>query len=266
MPAGQTKTLTLSYDVDSELLLSAEEYLVNYLTDIPLRGLAGEKIADTTIEEKIRIATTQIENFLSIKIPRQRITEEQDFEQEHFEQWGAIHVNYLVSEVNKLEGKLNFAHQITYPKGWISIKRGLDKARNVFIVPGQQEDLSGLTTDFIVVFTGKFPIFGYSSAGYIPNYWVLDYTTGFEEVPRDLQDVVGKLASMQILAVLGDIAFGAGIASKSISIDSLSQSIGTTQSAENSLYSARIRQFEKELKLERRGLKAKYGGVIAVAL
>jgi len=231
------------------------------LTDIPLRGLGGEKISDKAIEQKIRVATSQWEGFLSIKIPKQRVTEEQDFEREHFQNWGHIHCNFLVSQVNVLRGQLNYAHQITYPNGWISTKRQVEKARNIHIIAGQQEDLQGLQSDFVAVFTGKFPIFGYSSANYIPNYWNIDYNTGFEKVPFDLSDAIAKVASMQVLAILGDISFGAGIASKSLSIDGLSQSINTTQSAENSLYSARIRQFEKELKEEKKQLKNRYSGI-----
>lgn len=265
MPA-QTLDLSLNYTVDSGLILTAEEYLVNYLTDIPLRGLGGELLPDSVIEEKLRIATEQLESFLSIKIPRQRISEEQDFERDHFNSWGAIKLNYLISEVNELLGKLNFAQQIRYPRGWVSIKRQLDKARMLFLVPSQQTELESAAIDFVVTFSGRFPIFGYSSANYIPNYWQVDYTTGFDKVPRDLQDAISKFASMQILAILGDVTFGAGIASTSLSIDGLSQSVGTTQSAENSLYSARVRQFERELKNELKWLKNKYTGLPTIAL
>lgn len=266
MPVGQTLNFGISYTVDTELIWSVEEYLVNFLTDIPLSGLGGERMADETIEGKIRVATSQLEGFLSIKVAKQRLLEQYDFEREHFENWGHIKVNNLVTEVNILRGQLNFAHQITYPKGWISLKRQIETARNIHIVAGQQEDLKGLQSDFVAVFTGKFPIFGYSSANYIPNYWNVDYTTGFEEVPFDLQDAVAKIASMQVLAILGDITFGAGIASKSISLDGLSQSLNTTQSAENSLYSARIRQFQAELKNEMVWLKNRYAGLSIMSM
>jgi hypothetical protein len=266
MPSGQTLNFNVSYTVDSELVWSVEEYLVNYLTDIPLSGLGGERMSDAAIEGKIRIATSQLEGYLSIKIPKQRLLEQYDFEREHFENWGHIKCNNIVSEVNVLRGQLNFAHQITYPKGWISIKRQIEQARNIQIVAGQQEDLQGLQSDFVAVFTGKFPVFGYSSANYIPNYWNIDYTTGFEEVPFDLQDACAKIASMQVLAILGDITFGAGIASKSISLDGLSQSLNTTQSAENSLYSARIRQFQNELKQEMVWLKNRYAGLSMMSI
>ena len=204
--ASVVKTLSVSYNVDSTLIMSAEEYLVLYLTDLPLRGLGGEKLDDRTIENKIRVATEQMENYLSIKVPKQLVSEEQDFEREHFEAWGAVKLNYSINEITLLEGKLNYARQLTYPDGWISLKRGLDKSRMMYLVPGQQEDLTGLESqDFVAIFTGRFPIFGYSSANYIPNYWAIQYNTGFEKVPYDLADAIGKYASMQVLAILGDI-------------------------------------------------------------
>ena len=45
----------------------------------------------------------------------------------------------------------------------------------------------------------------------------------------------------------GDLVIGAGIANISRSIDGLSQSIGTTASAENSAYSARIKLLDTQL-------------------
>jgi hypothetical protein len=258
----QSKILKVTSKIDTNLVQSVEQYLINYLTDIPLRGLAGEKLSDKAIEQKIRIATEQLEGMLSLRIPRQRILEMQDFERTYFESWGYIRLNHPVYEVNELGGHLNYAHQILYPKGWSSWRRQLLYGRNIHIVPGQQENLTSATSDFVAVFTGRFPIFGYSSASYIPNYWNIDYTTGWSVVPDDLQDAILKLATMQLLAILGDISFGAGIASSSISIDGLSQSLGTTQSAENSLYSARVGQFVKELKYELRWLKGKYIGIV----
>jgi hypothetical protein len=260
MPS-QTKTLTLSYNVDFSLLWSAEEYVVFYLTDIPLRGLGGELMTNDVIEDKIKIATVQMEHYLNLKIPIQRISEYQDFDRPMFNQWGALKCNYLITEVKNMWGQLNYAKQIKYPDNWISINKSLDKMRNIHIIPSQAQAITnGVEIDYVAIFTGTFPMFGYASSDNIPNYWALDYISGWMLVPRDLLNAIAKYATMQILAILGDVAFGAGIASESLSLDGLSQSIGTTQSAENSLYSARIRQFEKELKYELKWLNTKYNG------
>lgn len=69
---------------------------------------------------------------------------------------------------------------------------------------------------------------------------------------------VAILASFLPLDVAGDLIAGAGIAAKTISLDALSQSINTTSSATNSGYSARVKQFQNELKSALHALKSKY--------
>ena len=45
----QNLNFNVSYTVDSELIWSVEEYLVDYLTDIPLRGLACNQYCQVEI-------------------------------------------------------------------------------------------------------------------------------------------------------------------------------------------------------------------------
>lgn len=78
------------------------------------------------------------------------------------------------------------------------------------------------------------------------------------QVPADVLDAVGNFASRNALNIAGDLIAGAGIASKSVSQDGLSQSINTTSSATNSGYGARIIQFEKYLDALMPALVAKY--------
>lgn len=261
-----TEEFKINYEVNAGLVWSAEEYLVNYLTDIPLRGLGGELLTDDVIEQKIISATVELENFLSIKFGKQCISEYQDFERDQFRNWGYIKANYLIAELDNLRGQLNFANIIEYPSSWLSYDRSLEKKRNIQIVAGQQGLEGGITNSFSAIFTGQFPMWRSINSDWIPNYWYFEYVTGFDEVPADLLEVVGKMTTTQVMAILGDIAFGAGIASKSISIDGLSQSINTTQSAENSLYSARIRQFDKELTRQLKLLKNRYNAPTLMAL
>jgi len=78
------------------------------------------------------------------------------------------------------------------------------------------------------------------------------------QVPADVLDAIGNFASRNALNIAGDLIAGAGIASKSVSQDGLSQSINTTSSATNSGYGARIIQFEKYLAALMPSLVAKY--------
>lgn len=67
------------------------------------------------------------------------------------------------------------------------------------------------------------------------------------DYPADILDAVGIMASMLPLDTAGDLIIGAGISSLSVSVDGLSESIGTTSGIENSGYGARVIQYRKRL-------------------
>ena len=77
-------------------------------------------------------------------------------------------------------------------------------------------------------------------------------------IPADLKRAIALLAASLPLDIAGDLIAGAGIANFSISMDGLSQSVGTTASATNAGYGSRVIQFLKELGLIWPALRAKY--------
>ena len=84
----------------------------------------------------------------------------------------------------------------------------------------------------------------------IPDYWRIQYITGWDidDMPMDLLNIVGMLATFGPLNIAGDLVLGvAGVSSQSLSIDGLSQSIGTTASATSAAYSARLIQYKKDI-------------------
>ena len=83
----------------------------------------------------------------------------------------------------------------------------------------------------------------------IPDSWSVDYVAGFAagRVPPEIVEVIGKLASYGPLNIAGDLIGGAGIASQSLSIDGLSQSINTTSSPMYSGYGARLSIYQREI-------------------
>lgn len=80
-----------------------------------------------------------------------------------------------------------------------------------------------------------------------------------DTLPSNIKHLIGlKSACNFILQVAGDLILGAGIASSSIGIDGLSQSIQTTSSAMYSGYSSRIDYYEKQYETLRAAIKAEY--------
>jgi len=78
----------------------------------------------------------------------------------------------------------------------------------------------------------------------IPHAWRITYAHGFKDgcIPTLMNEAIGRLAASSALIIAGSLGIGAGIASTSLSIDGLSESISTTASAENSIYSAQRKE------------------------
>lgn len=247
-----TTTVILKYNIADGLIISPSELISEYLHGIPLTDTNGKSYPSKEIRKKIKEATVVIENFLKMKIIETEITEEQDYIHEEWMNWGHIKLHYKPNEILSVSGYLNDQRVVDFDKTmWVM------KGKNIALVPGAHNLVSTIWFNN----AGVYPILR-SGVRMVPNFFHISYKTGFVAIPEDILLAVSKYASISILAVLGDILLGAGIASESISFDGLSQSIGTTQSAENSAYSARIKQYAGELKEHLNRLKNYYRGII----
>lgn len=255
-----TIVLSISFEKNTGLMFSPAEIADQYLHGIPLCTRDGREIPQNTIREKIRAAQAQIEQFLSVKLTRQIVEETRDFVRADYFSWGFLKVTYPVRCVTDLTGFISTTRQIEFPMSWISSKYTTDDTllyRTIHIVPAG----SGTTNTNSVVFVGITPNAGFFGVQSIPNYWRIEYCTGFKEVPANIREAVGKLAAIQILAIAGDILLGAGITSQSLSMDGLSQSISTTRSSTSSIYAARIKQYGDELAKGMLDMKDWYKGM-----
>jgi len=82
-----------------------------------------------------------------------------------------------------------------------------------------------------------------------PHGYKFDYDTGWETsdfVPKDLRQNIQKFATIMALASVGD-GLLAGFSSSSISLDGLSESFSSTQSATSAYFGARIKQYSDEI-------------------
>lgn len=93
------------------------------------------------------------------------------------------------------------------------------------------------------------PLWSNSYAGRYPGGLEFDYETGFKSaafVPEGLRGIIGKYATIKALAAIGD-GLLAGFSSQSISLDGLSESFSSTQSATSAYFGARIKQYSDEI-------------------
>jgi len=249
---------TVKYKKNRGTPISAGELKQRYFFGIPVIDQEGNLISDSDLEFHIESALKELEAELDILIPCQVIEETKDFRSENYAHWGYIKSTYPINEIGEVAGFIGTTRQVIYPNSWISIKRTNDviKHRSITIVPNAQAN----TVDYSSIFAGIYPNLGYLGNRNIPNYWNIEYVTGFRYIPEDLLKTIGMKAAIPIFDLLGDIILGAGIASQSIGVDGLSQSVATTSSAENSGYSSRIKSYQTQLKELMPAIKKKYSG------
>jgi len=105
-----------------------------------------------------------------------------------------------------------------------------------------------------------FGIMYYLNRDRVPGFWNLDLESGLDELPGDIVRYICVGAARDILAILSNTLSG-GIASKSISFDGFSSSIGTTASAIYSLYSALENSYKEILKTDFSHMKHEHRGL-----
>jgi len=92
------------------------------------------------------------------------------------------------------------------------------------------------------------------------NIFLIDYTTGYENcvaVPDDFRNIIKKIAACTLMNIYGDGKLAA-IASRSVSLAGVSESINTTLSATSATFGARIIQYQKEIKTWMSQNRSKY--------
>jgi hypothetical protein len=233
-----------------------------YLFGLDLTDDAGNPFPDIMFEHGIRWAIGSIERQLDILIRPTNKVERYDYHVRDYEMWMVIKLREApIIDVNTVKVMWpSDTAVIEFPSDWVQV-RAEDGVVN--IVPS-----SGTLSQVLLTAGGSFLPLLATGRDFVPNILEVDYDAGFAEgeVPIEIRDAIGKLACFVPLNVAGDLIVGAGIASKSLSIDGLSQSINTTSSATNAGYGARLVQYSKELKETIPMLRRYYKGPRLTAL
>lgn len=94
-------------------------------------------------------------------------------------------------------------------------------------------------------------------------FYMIDYDVGFEtsdDIPADLREIIAKNAAVNLLNVIGD-GLMSGFSSSSLSMDGLSESFSSTQSATSAYFGARIKEYKDDIEHYIRETKGKYGHI-----
>ena len=80
-------------------------------------------------------------------------------------------------------------------------------------------------------------------------FYSIDYDAGFEtsdDIPKDLREIIAKQAAVSLLNIIGD-GLMSGFSSSSLSMDGLSESFSSTQSATSAYFGARIKEYKDDI-------------------
>jgi hypothetical protein len=257
-----TLTFKTRYRKNEDMVISPEELLTIYFFSVGFDSKDGSRIDDNVTRMYIRQAQLEIEKYLDIKLFPKLVTETLDYHRDDFSNgFPTMQCSYPVRVPRSLLGYLNGVEQIVYPEEWLTSKTtnvGAHK-RLLSVVPNG----SVVNGDAGVILTGVSSYYGLRSYDRVPNYWTVQYETGLDvfNFPEDILQLVGLLASIPLFAIAGDIILGAGIASQSLGVDGLSQSISTTSSATNAGYGSRVIEYRKSVDATKKILKSYYGGI-----
>ena len=261
-----TQTFVGKFSKNISSILSPDDLKDRYLFGISLTDPnTGREMTDATLQFFLDAAQHELEELLAIKINKQVYEETANFDYSQWLSWGYVPTNYPVNYPVSMDGYLNEVLQVSYPQDYLNAKTSSDGKydRRINLVPATESGSSSAGTS---LYLGVMPYNGKWGSNKIPNYWNIKYVTGWDDVPADILDFIGKLASINVFHIMGDLIVGAGIAQKSIGIDGLSQTVATTSSATNSGYGARVHGYLTDLKKSEKILRNTYKGFSLRAL
>lgn len=232
-------------------VLSVEELKTNFLFGVDLTDDENTPYPDSLFQFYIESAVQWVSNELDIVLPATIFTNERhDFIRQDYHKFMWMHLLRVpVISVEAVEMYLpgNSNPAIIFPADSIYVDRA---AGHVEVVPGNSQLVLGTSSMFLPMLKGVHD--------YLPQAFRVDYTAGFLTIPGDIRELVGMMAALGPLNIAGDLVAGAGIASQSISMDGISQSLATTNSSTNAGYGARLLMYLKQVKMMLPAMKARY--------
>lgn len=233
----------------TEPIITPAELKRRWLFGVEIVDNNGNELSDQTLQDYIDMAVSELEHDLDLYIVPTEMCEEKDYFANDYFEWGFLNLNntqilkqegiemsvvYLQDDIN---GATTEEVVLEIPQSWIRIREHDGLLR---LIPNNRFP-ARLAVDNAGAF---FPEL-FRRNGHVPALWRIKYTVGFEDgkVPMLVNQAIGLMAATHALNIAGDLVLGAGIASSTLSIDSLSQGINTTSSAENHAYSAKILQY-----------------------
>jgi hypothetical protein len=258
-------------------ILTPDDLRFSYFWGQDLRGSNGQSFTDEQLMFFVEEATEEIARRLNITIKKTRIAcDPQDLGLEPGEDY------------DDEEGRYPFRRERIQRSGMITTrKRPVISISRLDLLAGKQKIRSLLDNSTLDKTKGLIRFFDrplrsnesiralhnsvlpYGADTYNSQlFYAIDYVAGYEsaaKVPKDLRAAVGKKATIELMGIIGD-GLMSGFSSSSLSMDGVSESFSSTQSATSAYMGARIKQCTDELDEYIKANKLKFSNVVVGAL
>lgn len=230
----------------------------------------GQPMGDDFYNHILERAIGKAERALDISILPDVNSEMRDYHETEFNSYMFVHAyKKPILQVENLQLQFNGRPIYKYPANWWKVEH---LAGHVQLFPTALMQ-TGQSMSYDAVFNGYPQLAGVyppSGATFAPQMIHLEYVSGMLprsksarnkpwEIPGELEQLVIKYTLKEIYQIWGNLIIGAGIANKSLDIDGISETIGTTQSAMYGGASAQIIQINEDIKELLNGLRSYYG-------
>lgn len=227
--------------------LTARYLKDNYLTGLTFAGTDNQALSNSFFEDKIANAIARFEDITSIDILQRQVDDEQhDYYVNDYLNYAFLKLYRTpAAHVSKVEAVYPTGQTIqVFPHEWVRLNV---EGSQIHLVP-----TSGSLAQVMLGGGNGYLPFIFAGLGYLPNLWHVYYQSGFKPgtVPRNIISAICKLASIEVLTIMSDLIGPIGVASSSLSLDGMSQSMARQLPA----FKARIESYKVDLGLPGPGL------------
>ncbi len=227
--------------------LTAKYLKDNYLTGFTFTGADKQELPPIFFEEKIANAISKFEDITHIDVLQREITgEKHDYITTDY-------LNYAFMQLYRIPAQSVSMVRAVYPTGqtiqvfpqeWVRL---YVEHSQFHLVP-----TSGSLAQVLLGGGNGYLPFIFAGLSYLPQLWEVDYVSGFapDAIPRDVVSVICKLAAIEVLTIMSDLVGPLGVASQSLGIDGMSQSMSRQLPA----FKARIDSYKVDLGIPGPGL------------
>jgi hypothetical protein len=250
-PIVQTAFVVDAVDTSYESLITVQELKDRYtwgLLDLFSDG-AGNPFPDRLWVHYIQYGITKFETKTRLRLRPTKFVEFHDYMQggDPYEPLMFLLDEYPIISIDRVATNFPGESPVAFPTD--AVRFG-DREGELYLMPSSTPSSAPSASFFR------------RGTRFVPQAYKVEYTAGFKlgQCPSNCLDLVGKEAISGPLNIGGDLVGGAAIASQSISLDGLSQSVNTTSSATSAGFGSRLIQYNKELKSDYPGVIDFYRG------